>query len=356
MEGVEAQGLRRTLRTLTMTGSTTGVLDGSDVNVFCSNDYLGLAHHPEVVRAFEGAGAGSSRLISGNRPAHQRIEAMLSEMYGRPATLFSSGYHANLALMSTVLQPDDCVCSDALNHASIIDGLRLSKAQRQVIPHGDSSSIEPSSRMVVIEGLYSMDGDTLSIPEYCGRHWLAVDEAHAVGVLGPGGRGVAAAQGVEPDFLVGTLGKAYGSYGAFVVGPPSLRELLLSRGRSFIFTTGLPEPVVCAAITALQLATDERRERLADRVELFRQGLAELGLTALGNDHIVPVIFGNRTMAVAEALLNRGFWAAGIRAPTVPNGTERVRFTLSADHSPTQINQLLDALNAVAGETNNAYT
>ena len=189
VEAVEAAGLRRTLRTLKMQDATTGWLDGGLVNVFCSNDYLGLSHHPDVLRACQGSGSGSSRLISGNRPAHACLEARLSTMYGRPATLFSSGYHANLALMSTVLRTDDVVCSDALNHASIIDGLRLSKAERKIVTHGDPSQLDSRARMVVVEGLYSMDGDTLSLEKYTGTHWLAVDEAHAVGVLGPQGRG-----------------------------------------------------------------------------------------------------------------------------------------------------------------------
>ena len=355
VDAVAMQGLRRQLRPLNMTSATTGLLDGREVHVFCSNDYLGLARHPDVLRAHEGAGAGASRLISGNRPAHQRMEAHLSAMYGRPVTLFSSGYHANLALMSTVLEHGDAVCSDSLNHASIIDGLRLSKATRMVMDHGASDQIDPKARMVVVEGLYSMGGDTLNLADYIGKPWLAVDEAHSVGVLGPSGLGVAALQGVEPDFLVGTLGKAYGSYGAFVVGPPSLRELLISRGRSFIFTTGLPESVVNAALVAITLATDERRQRLADRVARFRRGLSDLGLSALGSDHIVPVVFAERTMPIAEALLKKGFWAAGIRAPTVPSGTERVRFTLSAEHTTTQIDQLLEALDFVLQEIDHGY-
>ena len=356
VQSVEEQGLLRELRSLKMDTPTTGRLAGAPVTVFCSNDYLGLAHHRDVVAAFQGAGAGASRLISGNRPAHEALEERLSDWFGRPTTVFSSGYHANLALMSTVLEQGDVVASDALNHASIIVGLRLSKAQREILPHGQPDAVRPDAQMVVVEGLYSMDGDVLDLPKYCGEHWLAVDEAHAVGAIGPDGRGVAAAQGVEPDFLIGTLGKALGSYGAFVVGPPVLRELLISRGRSFIFTTGLPEPVVCAAAAALDLATDERRQALAHNVARFRTGLDELGIAALGQDHIVPVVFGERTMAIADALLNRGFWAAGIRAPTVPAGFERVRFTLSAAHTDEQIDQLLDALDAVVHEEDNANT
>ncbi len=355
MSSVEAAGLKRELRELEMLDGVRGILNGRPVTVFCSNDYLGLAHHPDVRAAYDGTGAGASRLISGNRPAHVALEDSLSELYGRPATLFSSGYHANLALMSTVIGRGDLVASDALNHASLIDGLRLSRATRQVLPHGDPSGIEPGTRMVVVEGVYSMDGDILALDSYRGAHWLAVDEAHAFGVLGPQGRGAAAAQGVEPDFVVGTLGKAIGTYGAFVVGPPSLRELLVSRGRSFIFTTGLPEPLVRASVVALSLATDARRERLAENVARFRGGLNELGIVALGHTHIMPIVLGSRTMAVADALLARGLWVAGIRSPTVAEGTERLRITLSASHTFDQIDRLLEALETELKENPNEH-
>jgi 8-amino-7-oxononanoate synthase len=349
-------GLSRTLRSLDMQTATTGLLDGQRVNVFCSNDYLGLAHHPAVRAAYTGAGAGAARLISGNRPVHAALEAAISEWYGRPATLFSSGYHANLALMGAVLEPNDWVASDALNHASIIDGLRLAKAKRQILAHGDPSGLRADLRMAIVEGLYSMDGDTLAIGDYTGQHWLAVDEAHAVGVLGPEGRGVAAAQGVRPDFLVGTLGKALGVYGAFIVGPSALRAALINQGRSFIYTTGLPEPIAHAALVALALANDERRARLKNRVRRLREGLHQLGVPALGQDHIVPIVLGEQTMSVAQALSAHGHWVVGIRAPTVPAGSERLRITLSAAHTDDQIDGLLDALATVLKETPNVYT
>jgi 7-keto-8-aminopelargonate synthetase-like enzyme len=338
-------GQRRELRALHMNSATTGLLQGQPVRVFCSNDYLGLAQHPEVMAAYSGGGAGAARLISGNRPAHVALEAALSERFGRPATLMSSGYHANLALLSTVLQAGDVVASDALNHASIIDGLRLSKAERRLLPHGDASGVPAGARMAVVEGLYSMNGDQLDLASYqAPGRWLAVDEAHAFGVLGPDGLGAAAAQGVQPDFIVGTLGKAIGVYGAFIIGPPVLRELLLSRGRSFIFTTGLPEPVAAAALVALGLANDARRERLRENTERMRSGLHDLGLSSAEGHHIVPVILGERTMAVAQGLLDRGYFVAGIRPPTVPADTDRLRITLSAAHTPEQIDGLLDAL------------
>ena len=356
VEAIAEAGLQRQLRSLEMTGAVTGVLDGKQVNVFCSNDYLGLANHPEVRAAFHGSGVGASRLISGNRAAHEALEERIEELYGRPATLFSSGYHANLALMSTVTQRGDIVASDALNHASLIDGLRLSKAERTILPHGQFQGIDPKTRMVVIEGVYSMDGDILDIPQYVGNHWLVVDEAHAFGVIGENGLGAARAQGVDPDFIVGTLGKAIGTYGAFVVGPPELKTLLISQGRSFIFTTGLPEPVVNASIAAINLANDERRALLQRNVDRFRAGLNDLDIDALGSTHIVPVMLGSQTMPIAEALLARGHWAAGIRAPTVAAGTERVRFTLSASHTFDQIDSLLDDLQAILKEFPDDHT
>jgi 7-keto-8-aminopelargonate synthetase-like enzyme len=234
---------------------------------------------------------------------------------------------ANLALVTVRVGSRDRVASDALNHASIIDGIRLSGAEKTILEHGRAPK-DPCT-LAIVEGLYSMDGDVLALDAYSGGdHWLAVDEAHAVGALGPGGRGEAARQGVEPDFLVGTLGKAYGAFGAFVVGPPELRELFVSRGRSFVYTTALPEPVAAAALVGLRLADDERRERLADRTARFRRGLAELGLPALGSAHVVPLVLGERTMRIAAELLARVLRPRN-PSPTVPAGTERIRFSLA---------------------------
>lgn len=349
LEAVRSRGQHRRLRPLRPTGAARAVdAEGRELRVFCSNDYLALAQHPDVLAAWQGGGAGSARLISGDRPAHHALEAALSELFGRPATLLSSGWHANLALLGTVLRRGDTASSDAANHASIIDGLRLSRANKVVLPHG-STALPEGARLHCTEGLFSMDGDRPALVRAAERAraqgtWLMVDEAHTVGVCGPGGRGEAAAQGVEPDFLVGTLGKAYGAYGAFVVGPPVLRELLLSRGRTFLFTTGLPEPVCRAALQGLALATESRRGLLRDRVRRLRSGLQQLGLIALGDRHIVPLVLGPQTMTISEKLLEHGFFVPGIRAPTVPPGQERLRITLSAAHSDDDIDQLLDAL------------
>ena len=341
---IDAQGLRRRLREVTPLSATEVVVDGRRATLWCANDYLGLANHPELVAATAGGGAGAARLVSGNRPAHRALEDALSERFGRPATLFSSGYHANLALYATLGEEGDLVASDALNHASFIDGLRLSRARRMVLPPLDPA-VPAEARMVVVESLYSMDGDSPDLAAYRGPWWLAVDEAHAFGTIGPGGRGVAAAQGVTPDVIVGTLGKAAGGYGAFVVGPPEVRELLLSQGRSFIFTTGLPEPAAHAALAALEVMADGALQgRLHENVARLRRGLADLGLHAPGEDHIVPIVLGPRTMAVAAALLAAGYYAAGIRPPTVAPGAERIRLTLSAAHTAEQIDGLLESL------------
>jgi 8-amino-7-oxononanoate synthase len=202
---------------------------------------------------------------------------------------------------------------------------------------------------MVVEGLYSMDGD---VPDLRAARaaadrvgaWLAIDEAHAVGALGPGGQGSAAAQGVEPDFLVGTLGKAFGAYGAYVAGPPVLRELLISAARTFIFTTGLPEPACSAALAGVRAADDYRRQTLRDNVSRLREGLRRVGVSPLGTAHIVPIVLGPDTMQIAELLLQEGFLVPGIRAPTVAAGQERLRITISAAHRPSQIDGLVQAL------------
>lgn len=348
VEQLKRGGLQRELRPLRMETATTAVLAGRRVTVFSSNDYLGLARAPEIMSAWRGAGAGSARLIAGDREAHHALEQELAKLHGAPVTLFSSGWHANLALYTTVLQAGDVVASDALNHASTIDALRLSGATKHILPHG-TTNLPPGCRLMAVEGLYSMDGDAPDLRAAraaCDRvgAWLAIDEAHAVGALGPGGQGTAAAQGVEPDFLVGTLGKAYGAFGAYVAGPAVLRELLVSAARTFIFTTGLPEPACSAALAALRGADDYRRQTLRENVDRLREGLRRTGVQALGTAHIVPVVLGPRTMEVAENLLQEGFLVPGIRAPTVAAGQERLRITVSAAHRPSQIDGLVLAL------------
>ncbi len=346
-EQIEREGLRRTLRALVPLGSTrarwpegpAGVL----YDVFSSNDYLGLAEHPEVKAAMASGGSGAARLISGNRRGHEALEDALSALFGRPATLFGSGYLANLAVYSALFDADDLVASDALNHASIIDGLRLSKARRAILPHG-SSDVPSDTTAIAVEGLYSMDGDFPPLPALPTAPLLVVDEAHAVGCIGPQGRGYAATLGITPDIIVGTLGKAFGAAGAFVVGPPAVREILVSASRPFIYTTAMPEGVAAAARVGLELATDARREQLRAATQRLRNGLVQLGIPALGSAHIVPILTGARTMDAAHALLGRGFLVGAVRYPTVARGQERLRVTLSAEHDADQVDRLLAAL------------
>jgi 7-keto-8-aminopelargonate synthetase-like enzyme len=341
---LEEKNLRRKLKTLTPLSATRGLVAGKELLLLCSNDYLGLSAHPELQAAFhKGSGAGASRLISGNRPAHQALEEALSIHFNRPATLFGSGYLANLALPSLLVQPGEAVASDALNHASMVDGIRLCKGERRILAHGSPEGAE-TARLLMLEGLYSMDGDSPDFARYPHDPWWLVDEAHAVGCLGPNGKGAAAEAGFEPDFLVGTLGKAYGAAGAFVVGPSELRELIISKGRSFIYSTGLPEPVCWAALAGLRLATSERRQKLACNARLLRGFLKELGIPALGKAHIVPILTGPKTVQIAERLLKQGIWAPPIRYPTVPQGQERIRLTVCSEHSERDLEQAASAL------------
>ena len=337
---IREEGLERRLRPLTMRDATRGEVDGRDVEVFSSNDYLGLAHHQEMRKAWKGGGAGSSRLIAGSRPSHRDLEDALEELFGKPALVFSSGYQANLAVMSTLFDASHTVGSDRFNHASIIDGLRLSACEVTITEHG---VFDLSADVQVAEGLYSMDGDVVDLQQNPEQP-LVVDEAHAVGAVGPEGRGVCAQQGRDPDVLIGTFGKAYGAAGAFVVLDQDAKDLLISAGRSFIYTTALAEPAVRAAMLGLKLANDGRREKLAGNVKRFREGLKELGVTTRGDAHIVPVVLGDRTMEMAEALFSRGVYVPGIRYPTVARGDERLRFSLSSEHSDAAIDGALGAL------------
>lgn len=347
-----------------------GRVRGRDVLLFCSNDYLGLRCDPGVVRAGVdaaerwGAGSGSSRLIAGSLPVHRRLEEALADWMGvEAALLLSSGYQANLALLQALGRSADRVVSDALNHASIIDGCRLARADVVRVPHSDVDAVRAAledpprgEQFVVGEGLYSMDGDrgpVVGWGEACdGRAWLVVDEAHALGVLGPEGRGVCAEQGVAPLARVGTFGKALGAHGAFVAGSEALRDLLVNTGRTYIFTTALPPASAGAALAALEVVRSERgaalRERVCGLARRLRRGLRDRGLEVLGDEDspIVPVVVGpaDQAMLRYEALLERGIYAMAIRPPTVPAGTCRLRFTVSAGHDEGDVDRLLAAM------------
>jgi len=319
----------------------------ADALVLCSNDYLGYAAWPVAETA--PAGSGASRLISGDHPHHREAErALATWVEAEDALLFTSGYAANVGLLSSLASRGDLVISDTLNHASIIDGCRLSRADVEVVPHRDVEAVRRRlegsvhrRRWVVTESYFSMNGqspDLRALRSVCDAHGagLIVDEAHALGVFGPGGRGLCAEASVRPDVLVGTLGKAVGLQGAFVAGPAVLRRWLWNRARSFVFSTG-PSPVLSATVptrVATIVEDDGRRGRLLRASEALRVGLRERGAHIPEDNHgpVIPWILGGEADAVAmsRALLARGLFVQAIRPPTVPAGTARLRFTLNA--------------------------
>jgi 8-amino-7-oxononanoate synthase len=347
------------------------VVGGRAVTAFCSNDYLGLAEHSAVAGAAaaaahnEGAGASASRLVSGDLPSHRALEQALATFLGKPsALLFPSGYQTNIGVLTALAGPDDLVVSDALNHASIIDGCRLARAQVAVYPHADATAAETllqtagpfRRRVLVTESLFSMDGDAaplLALAEVARRAdaVLVVDEAHALGVIGPGGRGLCAAAGVAADVVVGTLGKAFGAAGGFAAGELALRDILVNRARSFIYTTALAPPAAAAALAALRIIDgpegDALRNALAERRADLAGRLTDAGLlSAPPPGAILPVVLGSDALAVrvATALATRGFFVPAIRPPTVPTGTARLRVTISAAHSGQDVAAFTRAL------------
>jgi 8-amino-7-oxononanoate synthase len=338
---------------------------------FCSNDYLGLASHPALAAAAaetatrEGYGASAARLVSGDLPAHRALEAALAAFLGRPAALvFPTGYQTNAGALTALAGRDDLIVSDALNHASLIDGCRLSRARVEIYPHGDAAAARRllatggpfRRRLLVTESLFSMDGDAAPLAALADAAAatdgiLVVDEAHAFGVLGPGGRGLSAAAGVAPDVLIGTLGKAVGAAGGFVAGPTALRDVLVNRARTFVFTTALPPPVAAAATAALALIAgpdgERRRALLGERIRALATPLVERQLIpAPPAGPILPVVLGSesRALAAADRLRARGFFVPAIRPPTVPSGSSRLRITLSAAHEPADVAGLAVAL------------
>ncbi|MDX2170509.1 MAG: 8-amino-7-oxononanoate synthase [Deltaproteobacteria bacterium] len=375
LERLAAQGLRRALRPVDGPQDARVVLDGRSVLCLSSNNYLGLANHPEVVAAAvaaaerDGVGSGASRLISGSMRAHHLLEAELAAFKGTAASLlFTSGYHANLGVIGSLVGPGDAVFSDALNHASLIDGCRLSRAHVAVYPHADVdglaarlAAVPARRRLIVTDSVFSMDGDAAPLAAICDlaeRYdaMVMVDEAHATGVVGARGAGLVEALGLRGRVTVqmGTLGKALGAFGAYVAGSRPLIDFLVNRARTQIFTTALPPPVVAAARAALAIVGREpaRRDAVRHNARRLRAGLQQLGYRVPGDadSHILPVLIGDAeaTMACSEALLARGVFAHGIRPPTVPPGTARLRVTVMATHTDADIEAALAAFAAVA--------
>jgi glycine C-acetyltransferase/8-amino-7-oxononanoate synthase len=352
------------------------LLDGRPVLLLCSNNYLGLADHPSVREAAAeaamryGAGAGASRLISGNMTIHRRLEERLAEFHRAEAcVVLGSGYLANVGVISTLAGEGDVVFSDVLNHASIIDGCRLARAETFVYDHGDVEQLEWGLRqaagrgsLIVTDGLFSMDGDLAAVEDIvdlAARHdaRVMVDEAHAIGAVGPGGRGAAAAAGVddEVDVIVGTLGKALGSYGAYVCCDKQMAKYLVNSARTLIFSTALPPPAVAAAGAALRMLHEQPRrvDKLQRNADALRDELDLQGLASPSRTQIVPILIGDAEAALeaSERALEQGVFAQAIRPPTVPPGTSRLRLSVMASHTPTELREAARTLAAVLPST-----
>ena len=346
-------------------------VDGKSLINFCSNDYLGLAGHPDIAAALKagvdqyGTGSGASHLISGHSTAHQHLEEQLAAFTGRPrALLFSTGYMANLGVINALVNRHDLVLEDQLNHASLLDGGHLSRADYKRYKHNNMQQLDylleqstASRKLIVTDGVFSMDGDLALLPEMsavAAQHsgWLMVDDAHGVGVLGATGAGIVEQQGLTVEqvpILMGTLGKSFGTFGAFVAGSEALIETLIQFARTYIYTTALPPAIAAASSASLQLVRREhwRREHLQQLIQRFRDGAQQQGLQLMDSQTpIQPLLINNDqlVMEVNQQLRSRGFMVGAIRPPTVPAGSGRLRITLSASHSNQQIDQLLDAL------------
>jgi 8-amino-7-oxononanoate synthase len=371
---LDAAGLRRHPVLISGPQGPEVEIDGEPVICLCSNNYLGLAAHPAIATAAasaahqEGSGAAASRLVTGTMTAHAEAEAAFAAYVGAPsAVLFSTGYAANVGALQALAGPGDAVFSDALNHASIIDGCRLSRADVHVYRHRDLDHLESLLRthraearraLVITDSVFSMDGVVAPVADLMRltRSFdagLMVDEAHALGVLGPQGRGVCAAAGIEPDVRVGTLGKSFGVAGAFVAASADVCGFVRNRARSFVYSTAPPPTLVRAALAALPLVrdADDARTTLLGHASRLRSGLRACGFEVPdGETQILPVLIGenDRTMQLSAELLDRGVFVQGIRPPTVPNGTARLRLTPMATHRPEHIDRALDAFATVA--------
>jgi 8-amino-7-oxononanoate synthase len=374
LTALDAAALRRRRRVIehypAPGDGTRASVAGRLVRVFCSNDYLGLAHHPELAAALQaaatqfGVGSGAAHLITGHSRPHHELEEELAEYTGRErALLFSTGYMANLGVLGACAGRNEAVLEDRLNHASLIDGARVAGAKLVRYAHADVAAAtlaldtQPDCTLIASDGLFSMDGDVAPLRELAAlaqrqRAWLLVDDAHGLGVLGRHGRGsleLAGLGSAAVPLLVGTLGKAMGCAGAFVAGDSEVIELILQRARTYIYTTALPPAMAAAASAALRLAQREswRREKLRALVARLRAGAAALALPLMSSDSpIQPLMVGDaaRALRLSDALFDLGYWVTAIRPPTVPAGSARLRLTLSAAHSEADVDLLLDAL------------
>ena len=370
----EAQGLLRQRRTLQGPQSPHIMVDGEPYLSFCSNDYLGLANHPQLVAAMQqgaaqyGAGAGAAHLVSGHMQAHHQLEVALAAFVGKPAALlFSTGYMANLGAVQALAGKDDTVFADKLNHASLNDAMLLSRAASKRYRHGDMKQLDlmlaqtrKGRKLIVTDAVFSMDGDLAPLPELlklCERHeaWLLVDDAHGFGVLGQQGRGSLAHFGIASPRIIymATLGKAAGVFGAFVAAEQVVIDTLINNARSYIYTTATPPALASAVPESLRLIEQGEglRAHLQERITQLRDGLRGLPWTLMASDTAIqPLLVGDNRAALdlSAALRERGIWVAAIRPPTVPQGTARLRITLSAAHSEADVARLTEALHELA--------
>jgi len=373
---LKAKGLYRVLRTIESAQGAKVLIEGKELLLLCSNDYLGLANHPKVREAAKtaidsyGFGSGASRLVSGSMNPHSMLEERLAEFKGTEAALlFNSGYAANTGIIPALAGREDMIFSDRLNHASIVDGCRLSMAEVRRYRHADAGHLEEllkardsGGKLVITDAVFSMDGDMAPLPEMAAlakkyNSMLMIDDAHGMGVLGAGGRGTAEEMGLDPgdiDIHMGTLGKALGGFGAYVAGSRELIDYLINSARPFIYSTALPPSTAAAALAALDIVTGEpkRRERLKENADFMKNGLAGLGFdTGDTKTPIIPLMAGSaeRACSMMEALLEEGIFAQAIRPPTVPEGRARIRVTVTSEHSMDDLEMALGAFE-VAGK------
>ena len=371
----KSQSLYRQRRMLESPQAPELQVDGKRYLAFCSNDYLGLANHPDVIQALKqgadqyGVGGGASHLVNGHSLAHHELEEALAEFTGRPrALLFSTGYMANLGAVNALLDKRDAVFEDRINHASLLDAGLLSGARFQRYLHNDAQSLtqrlersDARRKLVVTDGVFSMDGDIADLPELCKsakaqNAWVMVDDAHGFGCVGKGGRGCVEHFDLGQDdvqVLVGTLGKAFGTAGAFVAGSEELIETLVQHARTYIYTTSMPPAVAMATLASLKILRDEewRRDKLAALIKQFRDGCEQLGLELMDSPTpIQPIMVGDsaEAMRMSAAIEAEGIFIGAIRPPTVPQGSARLRVTFSATHTEAQVTRLLDVLEKVS--------
>jgi len=375
LDALKAADLYRSRRVVEAVQGCYVQVEGRKLLNFCSNDYLGLARHPGVIARFKlaadqyGVGSGSAHLVCGHSAEHHALEEELAEFTGRDkALLFSTGYMANLGVIAGLMSKGDVIYEDKLNHASLLDGGLLSGARFSRYLHNDVANLslkmqkhQSGQSMIVTDGVFSMDGDVAKIAELSDiaqqkSAYLVVDDAHGLGVLGETGAGIVEQLQLSQEqvpLLVGTFGKALGTSGAFVAGSNELIETLIQKARTYIYTTALPPAVAAATRCSLSLLQTEawRRVQLAELIAYFKQASEQLNLPLMPSDTAIqPLLVGSsqQALAASESLFEQGLWVGAIRPPTVPQGSARLRITLSAEHTKTEIDQLLSALECLS--------